>query len=105
MHRRAFLAAATASFVAGCGRRSTPVGTAEDAGRIAAALARREEHLRGLARFRVPPDAVRTSGPPPADVLAHPAVVESYLGGDRAVIGRSGAAPSSSAAATGSELA
>ncbi|QXC61236.1 MFS transporter [Aquihabitans sp. G128] len=28
---------------------------------------------------------------PPADVLAHPAVVESYLGGDAAVIGRSGA--------------
>ncbi|MCU1497373.1 MAG: ABC-type branched-chain amino acid transport system, ATPase component [Acidimicrobiales bacterium] len=31
-----------------------------------------------------------TSGPP-ADVLAHPAVVESYLGGDAAAIGRSGA--------------
>jgi branched-chain amino acid transport system ATP-binding protein len=29
---------------------------------------------------------------PPAEVLAHPEVVESYLGGDRAVIGRSGAA-------------
>ncbi|QXC61281.1 hypothetical protein KSP35_00015 [Aquihabitans sp. G128] len=28
---------------------------------------------------------------PPADVLAHPAVVESYLGGDAAVIRRSGA--------------
>ena len=33
---------------------------------------------------------VVTSGPP-AEVLAHPEVVESYLGGDRAVIGRSGA--------------
>jgi branched-chain amino acid transport system ATP-binding protein len=29
----------------------------------------------------------------PADVLAHPEVVESYLGGDRAVIGRSGPNP------------
>jgi branched-chain amino acid transport system ATP-binding protein len=29
---------------------------------------------------------------PPAEVLAHPEVVESYLGGDRAVIGRSGPA-------------
>jgi branched-chain amino acid transport system ATP-binding protein len=29
---------------------------------------------------------------PPADVLAHPEVVESYLGGDRAVISRSGPA-------------
>ncbi|MEZ5138191.1 MAG: hypothetical protein R2711_05345 [Acidimicrobiales bacterium] len=33
---------------------------------------------------------VVTSGPP-AEVLAHPEVVASYLGGDRAVIGRSGA--------------
>jgi branched-chain amino acid transport system ATP-binding protein len=31
----------------------------------------------------------------PDEVLAHPEVVESYLGGDRAAIGRSGPAPSS----------
>ena len=34
---------------------------------------------------------------PPAEVLAHPAVVESYLGGDAAVIGRSGTAHPSTA--------
>ncbi|MEO6987658.1 MAG: MFS transporter [Aquihabitans sp.] len=33
----------------------------------------------------------------PADVLAHPAVVESYLGGDAAVIGRSGSTPTDAA--------
>ena len=32
-----------------------------------------------------------TAGPP-ADVLAHPSVIESYLGGDASVIGRSGSA-------------
>ena len=32
-----------------------------------------------------------TAGPP-ADVLAHPSVIESYLGGDASVIGRSGPA-------------
>ncbi len=46
--------------------------------------------------------AVVTEGPP-AEVLAHPAVVESYLGGDAAVIGRSGAADPSSLASTRSQ--
>ena len=41
--------------------------------------------------------SVVTEGPP-AEVLAHPAVVESYLGGDAAVIGRSGAADPSALA-------
>ncbi|MBX3313091.1 MAG: MFS transporter [Actinobacteria bacterium] len=36
------------------------------------------------------------TGGPPDEVLAHPAVVESYLGGDSAVIGRSGATPTPS---------
>ena len=42
---------------------------------------------------------VVTSGPP-ADVLAHPDVVNSYLGGDLAVLGRSGAADPSILART-----
>jgi branched-chain amino acid transport system ATP-binding protein len=46
--------------------------------------------------------AVVTEGPP-AEVLAHPQVVESYLGGDAAVIGRSGAAVPSSSASTRSQ--
>ena len=41
---------------------------------------------------------VVTSGPP-AEVLAHPEVVESYLGGDRAVIERSDVATSKAPAA------
>src|SRR4051812_19696760 len=70
MNRRAFLAAATV-VAAGCKKNSTttPVPAA-DAERIASNREERERHLRELERFRVPLDAVRTTAPPPDDVLA-----------------------------------
>lgn len=71
MNRRAFLAAATAVAV-GCKKKastSTPVPAA-DAERIGIGREERERHLRELERFRVPPDAARTTAPPPDDVLA-----------------------------------
>jgi hypothetical protein len=72
MHRRTFLAA-SAALAAGCVRRpaaSGPAVSSDDLARIAAERRDRDRHLELLSRFRVPPTAVRTTPPPPADVLA-----------------------------------
>lgn len=70
MKRRDFLAAA-AAVTAGCGRPGVTSGPSRaDADRIAGDRERRERHLRELERFRVPPNAARTTAPPPENVLA-----------------------------------
>ena len=70
MNRRAFLAAAAAVAV-GCKKTSTSTPVpAVDAMRIGRDREERERHLSELERFRVPSDAVRTTPPPPDDVLA-----------------------------------
>jgi hypothetical protein len=71
MDRRTFLLA-SAGLAAGCSRGPGPAAglSPDDAETIASQRERREQHLRELARFRVSPDAKRTTAPPPADVLA-----------------------------------
>ncbi len=75
MNRRLFLLGG-AAMVAGCTRRAAPVEptapelTIDDFQRLLNEQTDRDLHLGELNRFRVEADAVRTSAPPPADILA-----------------------------------
>src|SRR5205807_10092329 len=70
MNRRAFLTAA--AIAAGCRRTASPAPglSAADVEYAATQRESRELHLRELTRYRVAPDAVRTTPASPGDVLA-----------------------------------
>ena len=77
MNRRLFLLGGAAT-IAGCGRSAAPVAsppsvpklTDEEVQRIRTEHTDRQLHLAELSRFRVEADAIRTSAPPPTDILA-----------------------------------